>query len=166
MRLAGTLLICWTSCFGHRQRATRVLVTALEYKPECSFHYNLSVIVYLAGSFTSFAMLRGRLSSTLNSQTATHGRSLTPVRAQSSSLRTPFRQSRPLITLSGPLRLRNRPPFTQSTAFRDLHVRAISYSSIPRFVARAFRVPIAGAGLGAGGFTYANYKFESECSLA
>ncbi|KAM6504445.1 P-loop containing nucleoside triphosphate hydrolase protein [Amanita muscaria] len=40
------------------------------------------------------------------------------------------------------------------------NVRAISYSSIPRFVARAFRVPIAGATIGAGGFTYANYKFE------
>jgi hypothetical protein len=41
-----------------------------------------------------------------------------------------------------------------------MHVRAISYSSIPRFVARAFRVPIAGATIGAGGFGYANYKFE------
>jgi hypothetical protein len=36
----------------------------------------------------------------------------------------------------------------------------LSYSSIPRFVARAFRVPIAGATVGAGGFGYANYKFE------
>ncbi|KAG6862040.1 hypothetical protein C0995_008228 [Termitomyces sp. Mi166 len=43
---------------------------------------------------------------------------------------------------------------------RHMHVRAISYSSIPRFVARAFRVPIAGATIGAGGFGYANYKFE------
>ncbi|KAG5340908.1 hypothetical protein C0989_012660 [Termitomyces sp. Mn162] len=41
-----------------------------------------------------------------------------------------------------------------------MHARAISYSSIPRFVARAFRVPIAGATIGAGGFGYANYKFE------
>ncbi|KAG6900574.1 hypothetical protein C0993_008291 [Termitomyces sp. T159_Od127] len=41
-----------------------------------------------------------------------------------------------------------------------MHVRAVSYSSIPRFVARAFRVPIAGATIGAGGFGYANYKFE------
>ncbi|KAF8905020.1 P-loop containing nucleoside triphosphate hydrolase protein [Gymnopilus junonius] len=32
---------------------------------------------------------------------------------------------------------------------RRLHARAISYSSIPRFVARAFRVPIAGATIGA-----------------
>jgi hypothetical protein len=44
--------------------------------------------------------------------------------------------------------------------FRRLHARALSYSSIPRFVARAFRVPIAGATIGAGGFGYANYKFE------
>ncbi|KAF8626418.1 hypothetical protein AX17_006584 [Amanita inopinata Kibby_2008] len=46
------------------------------------------------------------------------------------------------------------------TALRHVHVRAISYASIPRFVARAFRVPIAGATVGAGGLTYANYKFE------
>ncbi|KAJ7274479.1 P-loop containing nucleoside triphosphate hydrolase protein [Mycena haematopus] len=45
-------------------------------------------------------------------------------------------------------------------ALRNMHVRAISYASIPRFVARAFRVPIAGATIGAGGFGYANYKFE------
>ena len=38
----------------------------------------------------------------------------------------------------------------------------MSYASIPRIVARAFRVPIAGATLGAGGYTYANYKFEGE----
>ncbi|KAG6915757.1 hypothetical protein DXG01_009994 [Tephrocybe rancida] len=43
---------------------------------------------------------------------------------------------------------------------RHMRVRVISYSSILRFVARAFRVPIAGATIGAGGFGYANYKFE------
>ena len=46
------------------------------------------------------------------------------------------------------------------TLFRQIHARAISYSSIPRFVARAFKVPIAGATVGAGGLTYANYKYE------
>lgn len=46
-----------------------------------------------------------------------------------------------------------------------MHVRAISYSSIPRFVARAFRVPVAGATIGAGGLGYANYKFEGETSF-
>ena len=51
------------------------------------------------------------------------------------------------------------------TTLRHLHVRAISYSSIPRFVARAFRVPIAGATVGVGGFGYANYKFEGRLSL-
>ncbi|KAF9039716.1 hypothetical protein BDZ89DRAFT_1110122, partial [Hymenopellis radicata] len=59
---------------------------------------------------------------------------------------------------SGSLRHRyNANPFAN---LRRMHVRAISYSSIPRFVARAFRVPIAGATIGAGGFGYANYKFE------
>ena len=168
MQLAGTLLVCWTSCFGHHQRATRVVHPALGSLPPCrhcvcyvSSHFCDRLFGWLG--FTSFAMLRGRLSSTLNSQTTALGRSLTPLRTQSTSLRAPFRQSRPLITLSSPPRLRNRPLFTNLTAFRDLHVRAISYSSIPRFVARAFRVPIAGAGLGAGGFAYANYRFESEC---
>jgi hypothetical protein len=48
-------------------------------------------------------------------------------------------------------------------AARHMHVRALSYSSVPRFVLRAFRVPAAGATIGAGGLTYANYKFERAC---
>ncbi|KAJ7227045.1 P-loop containing nucleoside triphosphate hydrolase protein [Mycena pura] len=59
---------------------------------------------------------------------------------------------------SGSLRKRYTHPAPAS--LRNIHVRAISYASIPRFVARAFRVPIAGATIGAGGFGYANYKFE------
>lgn len=42
------------------------------------------------------------------------------------------------------------------------HVRAISYTALPRFVARAFRVPIAGATVGAGAIGYANYQFEGS----
>ena len=57
--------------------------------------------------------------------------------------------------------LRHRPSTgNPSTSLRRMHIRAFSYSSIPRFVARAFRVPIAGATIGAGGFGYANYKFD------
>jgi len=41
-----------------------------------------------------------------------------------------------------------------------IKARQISYASIPRFVLRAFRVPIAGATVDAGGLGYANYKFE------
>ncbi|KAJ6607380.1 P-loop containing nucleoside triphosphate hydrolase protein [Mycena sp. CBHHK59/15] len=59
---------------------------------------------------------------------------------------------------SGSLRQRYAQP--SPAALRNMHVRAISYASIPRFVARAFRVPIAGATIGAGSFGYANYKFE------
>ncbi|KAG6374326.1 P-loop containing nucleoside triphosphate hydrolase protein [Boletus reticuloceps] len=55
------------------------------------------------------------------------------------------------------LRHRHVPP---QNPLRRLHVRPLSYTSIPRFVARAFRVPIAGVTIGAGGFGYANYKFE------
>src|ERR1700761_6410345 len=43
---------------------------------------------------------------------------------------------------------------------RQLHARAISYSAAGKFVARAFKVPIAGVGIGAGAVSYANYKFE------
>ncbi|KAH8994925.1 P-loop containing nucleoside triphosphate hydrolase protein [Lactarius akahatsu] len=58
-----------------------------------------------------------------------------------------------------PARLRSR--HASSVApFRRVNARGLSYASIPKFVARAFRVPIAGATIGAGGFTYANYKFE------
>ncbi|KAF5367043.1 hypothetical protein D9758_004074 [Tetrapyrgos nigripes] len=73
-------------------------------------------------------------------------------------------QSRPVhrqfntLLASGSLRSRYAQP--SSATLRRIHARAISYSSIPRFVARAFRVPIAGAAVGAGGLGYANYKFE------
>ncbi|EJD06775.1 uncharacterized protein FOMMEDRAFT_76360 [Fomitiporia mediterranea MF3/22] len=49
-------------------------------------------------------------------------------------------------------------PYSQP--FRRMHVRALSYTTIPRLVARAFKVPIAGATVGAGALGYANYKFE------
>ncbi|EJU04749.1 hypothetical protein DACRYDRAFT_104624 [Dacryopinax primogenitus] len=41
-----------------------------------------------------------------------------------------------------------------------MHARAISYTALPKFVLRAFRVPIAGIGVGAGAVGYANYKVE------
>ncbi|KIY68843.1 hypothetical protein CYLTODRAFT_421292 [Cylindrobasidium torrendii FP15055 ss-10] len=56
--------------------------------------------------------------------------------------------------------LKNRYSASQYASMRRMHVRAISYSSIPRFVARAFRIPIAGVTVGAGTFGYANYKIE------
>ena len=61
---------------------------------------------------------------------------------------------------SHPLRARGRnvPP----PAIRHVHIRAISYTSIPKFMLRALRVPIGAATVGAGGFTYANYKFEGQ----
>ncbi|KAI5990230.1 P-loop containing nucleoside triphosphate hydrolase protein [Pisolithus albus] len=58
------------------------------------------------------------------------------------------------------VRLRHRIASSAAYVFRNLHVRALSYSSIPKFVARALRVPVAGVAVGAGGFGYANYKFE------
>ncbi|KZT39092.1 hypothetical protein SISSUDRAFT_985359 [Sistotremastrum suecicum HHB10207 ss-3] len=61
-------------------------------------------------------------------------------------------------TTSTRFRFRNSAPWAAS--LRHIHARAISYSSIPKFVARAFRVPVAGATVGAGAFGYANYKVE------
>jgi len=74
----------------------------------------------------------------------------------------PRASHRHLMTALSPRPARARPAFAHPYAatFRNLHARALSYSSIPRFVARAFRVPIAGATIGAGGFTYANYRYE------
>ncbi|KAG8702276.1 dynamin-like GTPase mgm1, partial [Ceratobasidium sp. 395] len=66
-----------------------------------------------------------------------------------------------LSTLSAPLRPRLRVPSEQvADSMRQMHARAISYTALPRFVARAFRVPIAGATVGAGALGYANYRFE------
>ena len=49
------------------------------------------------------------------------------------------------------------------SSLRYVHVRAISYYALPRLVARAFRVPIAGATVGAGAFGYANYRIDGVC---
>lgn len=74
-----------------------------------------------------------------------------PVHKQFSTLLTPH-----------PTRLRQQYAFSSPASLRHIHARAISYSSIPKFVARAFRVPVAGVTIGAGGLGYANYKFEGE----
>ena len=53
-----------------------------------------------------------------------------------------------------------------SPPHRHVHfqTRAISFSTVPRMVARAFKVPLYGAAIGAGGFGYANYKLEGMSS--
>jgi hypothetical protein len=59
-----------------------------------------------------------------------------------------------------------RAPGRVTVPSRALHARAISFGTIPRMVARAFKVPLYGAAIGAGGVGYANYKFEGELSLS
>ncbi|KAI6110202.1 P-loop containing nucleoside triphosphate hydrolase protein [Pisolithus croceorrhizus] len=76
------------------------------------------------------------------------------------SRRAVHRQHGTLFTSTKTVRLRHRIASSAASAFRNLHVRALSYSSIPKFVARALRVPAAGVAVGAGGLGYANYKFE------
>jgi hypothetical protein len=112
-----------------------------------------------------YSAIRHRISSVLSSQkTITYG-----LKASSKSLRTlrPVHRQFTTFLTSGTVRLnlRQRHATPYPAALRHIHARALSYSSIPRFVARAFRVPIAGATIGAGGFGYANYKFEGELPL-
>ena len=66
------------------------------------------------------------------------------------------------LVMSPSLRLHARLPLAKSHALRHVHIRAISYSSLPKFAARALRLPIAGATAGAGALGYANYKYEGE----
>ncbi|KAF8150594.1 P-loop containing nucleoside triphosphate hydrolase protein [Crassisporium funariophilum] len=102
------------------------------------------------------SIIRRRLTSVLTSQkTITYG--LQNSRRLLNSTRPAHRQFTTFLA-SGSLRRRYTTP--SAATLRHVHIRAISYSSIPRFVARAFRVPIAGATIGAGGLGYANYKFE------
>ncbi|EPT01400.1 hypothetical protein FOMPIDRAFT_1023297 [Fomitopsis schrenkii] len=101
-----------------------------------------------------YAAVRRRVSAFSLKKTIAHGRKTPSVEAS----RPAHKQFTTFLT-SNHLRLRPRyasPP----AALRHMHVRALSYSSIPRFILRAFRVPIATATVGAGGVTYANYKFE------
>ena len=67
--------------------------------------------------------------------------------------------------LSSPaINIRPRARLVHNLHLRQIHARAISYSAIPKFVAGAFRVPVAGLGVGAGAVSYANYKYEGAIS--
>ncbi|KAG1747071.1 P-loop containing nucleoside triphosphate hydrolase protein [Suillus paluster] len=107
-----------------------------------------------------YSSFRRRISASLSPRkVVTYG--LNASRKVAELQRPVHRQFGTLLTSSpSSVRLRQRYASQTPAALRNLHVRAISYSSIPRFVARAFRVPVAGAALGAGGLGYANYKFE------
>lgn len=108
-----------------------------------------------------YASIRRRISSALATRkVVSYG--VNPSRRQVDITRPVHRQYA-TFHASGSLRRRYVTPSPAS--LRHMHVRAISYSSIPRFVARAFRVPVAGATIGAGGLGYANYKFEGKSSL-
>lgn len=78
--------------------------------------------------------------------------------------RVPALRPRLMAASPRPILLRHHQPAMSlgrvTTPSRALHVRAISFGTIPRMVARAFRVPLYGAAIGAGGVGYANYKFE------
>lgn len=67
-----------------------------------------------------------------------------------------------LLSSSYASSLRPRLPSVALRSLSQVHARAISYSALPKFVAKAFRVPIAGATVGAGAFGYANYKIEGQ----
>ncbi|KDQ15868.1 hypothetical protein BOTBODRAFT_54352 [Botryobasidium botryosum FD-172 SS1] len=65
-----------------------------------------------------------------------------------------------MLSSTSARRLRQTLPSHAVPSFRHVHIRAISYTAIPKFVLKAFRVPIAGATVGAGAIGYVNYKFE------
>ncbi|KAI0951006.1 hypothetical protein AcW1_008164 [Taiwanofungus camphoratus] len=110
-----------------------------------------------------YSSLRRRLSSVFPlKKTIAYG--LNSSHRQQAASRPVHRQFTTFLTSN---HLRSRPRYASSpAALRHVHIRALSYSSIPRFVLRAFRVPIATATVGAGGLTYANYKFEEVRKLS
>jgi hypothetical protein len=109
-----------------------------------------------------YTSLRSKLpSSSSLKRVANHGPNVSAKQIKYS--RPVHRQFSTFLTSSNLTRPRPRYVSLNHAGLRYIHARAISYTSIPRFVARAFRVPIAGATVGAGGLTYANYKFEGMC---
>jgi hypothetical protein len=116
-----------------------------------------SVLAPPALLWSMYTSLRAKLAS-LSSRIAKYGPDASAKQIKYS--RPVHRQFSTVLASSSPSRLRLRYASQNSAGLRYIHARAISYASIPRFVARAFRVPIAGATVGAGGLTYANYKFE------
>ncbi|THH00229.1 hypothetical protein EW026_g2275 [Hermanssonia centrifuga] len=103
-----------------------------------------------------YSTVRRRLLSAFSlNKTVAYG--LKTSRREVEASRPVHRQFNTLFT-SHTLRTRSRhvPPPT----IRHVHIRALSYTSIPRFMLRALRFPIGAATAGAGGLTYANYKFE------
>lgn len=111
----------------------------------------------------SLALRRKLANLSLSAQkTVTYGVAGTSRRQLQATARPIHRQYGTVFTPTNALRQIRRSFTPASVKPRHIHARAISYSSIPRFVFRAFRVPAAGATIGAGGLTYANYKFERE----
>ncbi|KAJ2929270.1 hypothetical protein H1R20_g7838, partial [Candolleomyces eurysporus] len=93
----------------------------------------------------------------ISPKTVTYG--LQAARQQASSSSKPVHRQFTTFLASGSLR--RRYSTVPASAMRNVvHARAISYSTIPKMVIRMFRLPIAGATVGAGGFGYANYKFD------
>ncbi|KAF9059786.1 P-loop containing nucleoside triphosphate hydrolase protein [Rhodocollybia butyracea] len=91
-----------------------------------------------------------------NRKVVTYGLEASKAHFKNAVSRRPF----PRTTLLASGSLRAHYSTTSSANLRRIHARSLSYSSIPRFIARAFRVPIAGAAVGAGGLGYAEYRFE------
>lgn len=103
-----------------------------------------------------YSAVRRRVSSAFSlKKTVAYG--LKSSRRQLEPARPTHRQFTTLLT---PHSIRLRSHYSHTDPTRHVHIRALSYSSIPRFMLRALRVPIGAATVGAGGLTYANYKFD------
>lgn len=66
------------------------------------------------------------------------------------------------LASSSPLNRPNGSPIDRQTlqAYRSMHVRALSFSSVPKAAFRAFRMPAYAFTAAGGAFAYANYKVE------
>jgi hypothetical protein len=137
-------------CYGHQ---------CCRHSSLSSVRRPLNVEKGVEPTFAMFSALRRRVPTISHQKTVTYG--LNTSRRQTESPRPIHRQFAALLT-SGPVRLRPRYAFPVYVALRHIHARSLSYSSIPKFVARAFRVPVAVGTVGAGGFAYAHYKIEGE----
>lgn len=127
-----------------------------------STNISLQFIHPISHVFTMISSLKKRVPNVLaNPKTITYGLKNTPMlsRRLLEAQRLCHRQytSNTFLTSNS---LRRRYTTLSPANLRAIQSRPLSYSSIPRFVARAFRVPIAGATIGAGGLGYVNYKFE------
>lgn len=115
--------------------------------------FNMSVAALRIAQQSSLAVAR-RLSST----TATSPTQSTRFVSQLA------RQQQPLSLFQSPARFRTNAILLGAARqpLRRVHVRALSFSAVPKAAFRALRIPAYAGAAGAGALTYANYKVDGK----